>query len=377
MTDHPALAALTPRLARIPTLDPAQLEAEEIAVLGRKAGALTNLLKELPALEPDARRRIGAAANELKARFEAAIAERRVALAHENKAKADAVVDLTMPSRRRFTGAIHPVTQVVDEILGIFRELGFVRAVGPEAETEWHNFRALNFPADHPAMDQHDTFYLDTGDRRSVEMERRRGRTSGLFPTNERRQSESDRRRPNDGRTLLRTHTSPVQVRLMQDAPPPYRAVMPGVVYRKDPFDPSHAPAFLQIEGLAVDEGISFVDLKGTLQHFAQRFFSPRTQVRFRPSYFPFTEPSAEMDVQCQLCGGAGCPACKGTGWMEIMGCGMVHEQVLKNVDIDPEKYTGFAFGMGPQRIALQRYGVHDIRQFYSGDMRFLTQFSL
>ena len=355
MTDHPALAALTPRLARIPTLDAAQLEAEEIAVLGRKAGALTTLLKELPALDPDARRRVGAAANELKARFEAAIAERRVALAHAVRARADAAVDLTMPSRRRYTGALHPVTQVVDEILGIFRELGFVRAVGPEA----------------------DTFYLDTGDRRSVEMERRRGRTSGLFPTNERRQSEADRRRPHDGRMLLRTHTSPVQVRLMQDSPPPIRAVMPGVVYRKDPFDPSHAPAFLQIEGLAIDEGITFVDLKGTLEHFAQRFFSARTQVRFRPSYFPFTEPSAEMDVQCQLCGGAGCPACKGTGWMEIMGCGMVHEQVLKNVGIDPEKYTGFAFGMGPQRIALQRYGINDIRLLYSGDMRFLTQFSL
>ena len=377
MSDHPALAALAPRLARIPQLDAASLEAEEIAVLGRKAGALTNLLKELPALDPDTRRQVGAAANELKARFEAAIAERRVALAQAAKAKAESAVDLTMPGRRRYTGAVHPVSQVVDEILAIFRELGFVRAVGPEAETEWHNFRALNFPADHPAMDQHDTFYLDTGDRRSMEMDRRRGRTSGLFPTNERRQSESDRRRPNYGRTLLRTHTSPVQIRLMQDQQPPFRAVMPGVVYRKDPFDPSHAPAFLQIEGLAVDEGISFVDLKGTLAHFARRFFSPTTKVRFRPSYFPFTEPSAEMDVQCQLCGGAGCPACKGTGWMEIMGCGMVHEQVLRNVNIDPEKYTGFAFGMGPQRIALQRYGINDIRLLYSGDMRFLTQFSL
>ena len=377
MSDHPALAALTPRLARIPTLDQVQLDAEEIAVLGRKAGALTNLLKELPSFDPDERRRIGAAANELKARFEAAIAERRVALVHAARAKVEAAVDSSMPGRRRFTGSIHPVTQVVDEILGIFKELGFVRAVGPEAETEWHNFGALNFPPNHPAMDQHDTFYLDTGDRRSAEIDRRRGRTSGLFPTNERRQSESDRRRPHDGRSLLRTHTSPVQVRLMQEMQPPIRAVMPGVVYRKDPFDPSHAPAFLQIEGLAVDEGISFVDLKGTLQHFAQRFFSPRTQVRFRPSYFPFTEPSAEMDVQCQLCGGSGCPACKQTGWMEIMGCGMVHEQVLKNVGIDPEKYTGFAFGMGPQRIALQRYGINDIRLLYSGDMRFLTQFSL
>src|ERR1041385_3882392 len=208
MSDHPALAALAPRLARIPQLDAASLEAEEIAVLGRKAGALTNLLKELPALDPDERRRVGAAANDLKARFEAA-------------------VDLTMPSRRRFTGAVHPVSQVVDEIIDIFKELGFVRAIGPEAETEWHNFRALNFPENHPAMDQHDTFYLDTGDRRSMEMDRRRGRTSGLFPSNERRQSESDRRRPNDGRTLLRTHTSPVQIRLRGENRPPIRALMP------------------------------------------------------------------------------------------------------------------------------------------------------
>ena len=377
MTEHPTLAALVPRLARIPQLDATALAAEDNAVLGRKAGVLTVLLRDLRELPPDDRRRIGAAANELKARFEAAIAERRVQLAREVRAKAEAQVDLTMPARRRFTGALHPVTQVVEEITGIFRELGFVRAVGPEAESEWYNFRALNFPADHPAMDQHDTLYLDPGDRRTSEFDRRRGRSSGLFPAHERRQSPTDRRRPQDGRMLLRTHTSPVQIRLMKEAKPPLRAIMPGVVYRKDPFDPSHAPAFLQIEGLAVDEGISFVDLKGTLAHFARRFFSPTTKVRFRPSYFPFTEPSAEMDVECQLCGGAGCPACKQTGWMEILGCGMVHEQVLKACDLDPERYTGFAFGMGPQRIALQRHGIPDIRLLYSGDMRFLTQFSL
>jgi phenylalanyl-tRNA synthetase alpha chain len=264
----------------------------------------------------------------------------------------------------------------MDEILGIFRELGFVRAVGPEAESEWNNFTALNFPADHPAMDQHDTFYVDTGDRRTSEHDRRRGRSSGLFPTQERR-SVPDRRRPTEGPVVLRTHTSPVQIRTLLQYQPPIRAVMPGLVYRRDPFDPSHAPAFLQVEGLAVDEGISFVDLKATLTHFARRFFSPRTAVRFRPSYFPFTEPSAEMDVECQLCGGAGCAACKQTGWMEILGCGMVHPHVLRNCEVDPERFTGYAFGMGPQRMAMQRYGITDIRLLYSGDMRFLSQFGV
>ncbi|HEU4763020.1 MAG TPA: phenylalanine--tRNA ligase subunit alpha [Gemmatimonadales bacterium] len=375
MTEHPTLAALAPRLALVPTLDAAQLEAEETAVLGRKNGALTALLRQLPSLGEDERRRVGQAANHLKAQFEVAFAERRAELARAKDQAEQAGLDLTMPGRARWVGGLHPVTQVLDEILGIFRELGFVRVVGPEAETEWHNFTALNFPADHPAMDLHDTFYVDTGDRRTSEHDRRRGRSSGLFPAQERR-SVPDRRRPTEGRVLLRTHTSPVQVRTMLQHQPPIRAVMPGLVYRKDPFDPSHAPAFLQLEGLAVDEGISFVDLKATLTHFARRFFSPRTAVRFRPSYFPFTEPSAEMDVECQLCGGAGCPACKHTGWMEILGCGMVHPRVLRNCEVDPERFTGYAFGMGPQRIAMQRYGITDIRLLYGGDMRFLSQFS-
>jgi phenylalanyl-tRNA synthetase alpha chain len=181
---------------------------------------------------------------------------------------------------------------------------------------------------------------------------------------------------PTGERLLLRTHTSPVQIRVMRDGPPPYRVVMPGMVYRNDAFDPSHAPAFSQIEGLAIDEGLTLVDLKATLTHFARTFLGADTRVRFRPSFFPFTEPSAEMDVGCRLCGGSGCPACKGTGWMEILGCGMVHEQVLRNCDLDPERWTGFAFGMGPQRIAMQRYGVPDIRLLYGGDMRFLGQFA-
>jgi len=340
------LDALLPRLERLAGLDADPLEAEHIALLGRKSGAITELLKRLPALPIDQRKAFGAAANRLKAEAEALIDARRHELALSASAKLSA--DLTMPPRRRWTGADHPVTRVIDELLGIFRELGFTVAVGPEVETEWLNFGALNFPPDHPAMDLHDTIYLDAP------------------PMDE---------APRGGRLLLRTHTSPVQMRVMQASPPPIRVVMPGMVYRNDPFDPSHAPGFSQIEGLAVDEGLSFVDLKATLVQFARRFFGPTTKVRFRPSFFPFTEPSAEMDVECQLCHGSGCPACKGTGWMEILGSGMVHPRVLENGGVDPERYTGFAWGMGPQRIALLRYGVPDIRLFYEGDMRFLTQF--
>jgi phenylalanyl-tRNA synthetase alpha chain len=252
-----------------------------------------------------------------------------------------------MPARRRWIGAQHPVTRVVDDIVGIFRGIGFTVAVGPEVETDWYNFTALNFPADHPAMDMHDTLYVDAPPIAGEQ----------------------------GGRLLLRTHTSPVQIRAMLESPPPVRVIIPGLVYRNDPFDASHAPAFSQIEGLAVDEGISFVDLKATLVHFAHQFFSHTTKVRFRPSFFPFTEPSAEMDVECQLCHGSGCPACKGTGWMEILGCGMVHPAVLEHSGIDPERYTGWAFGMGPHRITMLRHGIPDIRLLYEGDMRFLEQF--
>ena len=225
-----------------------------------------------------------------------------------------------MPGRRRWIGSEHPVTKVVDEIVEIFRGIGFTVAVGPEIETDWYNFTALNFPPDHPAMDMHDTLYVDAPPVAGEQ----------------------------GGRLLLRTHTSPVQIRTMLESPPPVRVIIPGLVYRNDPFDASHAPAFSQIEGLAVDEGISFVDLKATLVHFAHTFFSPSTKVRFRPSFFPFTEPSAEMDVECQLCHGSGCPACKGTGWMEILGCGMVHPAVFEHSGLDAERYTGWAFGMGP-----------------------------
>jgi phenylalanyl-tRNA synthetase alpha chain len=345
-TGYPDLDALQPRLDAVATLGAAELEAEEIAMLGRKSGSLTAALKRVATLPVEERKRFGAAVNQLKARFESAFAERRQALEGERKAREQAGIDLTMPGRQRWTGGEHPVTRVVDEIVEIFRAIGFTLAVGPEVETEWYNFLALNFPPNHPAMDMHDTLYLDA-------------------PPAEGEPA---------GRLLLRTHTSPVQIRALMESPPPVRVVIPGMVYRNDAFDPSHSPAFSQIEGLAVDEGISFVDLKATLIHFAHRLFGPATKTRFRPSFFPFTEPSAEMDVECQLCHGSGCPACKGTGWMEILGCGMVHPAVLENCKLDAERYTGWAFGMGPHRIAMLRYGIPDIRLLLEGDMRFLEQ---
>ena len=310
------------------------LEAARIQFLGDKRGELLVLQKALGSLPSDARRDAGRAFNDVKHRLTAALDERRTILS--SGAAKDLHIDLTMPARQRWRGGKHPVTVVIDEIVAIFRELGFTVALGPESESEWYNFGALNFPPNHPAMDLHDTLYLGEG-------------------------------------ALLRTHTSPVQVRTLQRHPPPIRILAPGTVFRRDPFDASHAPAFAQVEGLAVDEGISFVDLKATLTHFAQRFFGA-TRTRFRPSYFPFTEPSAEMDVECQLCGGKGCAACKGTGWMEIMGSGMVHPSVLEAAGVDSERYTGWAFGMGPARIAMLRYGLPDIRLLYDSDVRFLEQ---
>ena len=311
------------------------LAAARVALVGRKNGRLTELMKALPGLAPDERRAAGAAVNRAKAALESLLDEREAAL--NSAASSGPAVDLTMPARHGWTGSRHPVTLVIDEIVAIFRELGFTIALGPEAETEWYNFGALNVPADHPAMDMHDTLYLAEG-------------------------------------VLLRTHTSPVQVRTLQRHAPPVRILVPGNVYRRDFFDPSHAPMFAQIEGLSVDEGVSFVDLKATLTHFANRFFG-RTKTRFRPSFFPFTEPSAEMDVECQLCGGSGCASCKGTGWMEILGSGMVHPSVLESAGIDSERFTGWAFGMGPGRIAMLRYGIPDIRLLYDSDIRFLEQF--
>lgn len=309
------------------------VERVRTEILGRKSGRLTNLSKELGKLPADDRRSAGAELNRVKTE-----AEEKIGLLLQ-RFDAGAVTvrgDLTMPARRRWKGGRHPVTVVIEEIEDIFRELGFTIALGPEAETEWYNFGSLNFPADHPAMDMHDTLYLSDD-------------------------------------VLLRTHTSPVQVRTLQSYPPPIRILAPGNVYRRDFFDASHAPMFAQIEGLSVDEGISFVDLKATLTKFANEFFG-KTLTRFRPSFFPFTEPSAEMDVECQLCHGSGCASCKNTGWMEILGSGMVHPNVLDTAGVDSEKYTGWAFGMGPARIAMLRYAIPDIRLLYDSDMRFLEQ---
>ena len=318
---------------RLATIDPATRVDAVKGQLRDWRSQLDQLQKSITAVPPDGRRDAGMALNRVRRYFDDAMQQREAA----GPARGSAVAgDLTMPARHPWRGGRHPVTLVIREIVDIFRELGFTIALGPEAETEWYNFGALNFPHDHPAMDAHDTLYLQPGG-------------------------------------LLRTHTSPVQVRTMQRWAPPIRILAPGNVYRRDFFDPSHAPAFAQIEGLSVDEGVSFVDLKATLTNFARRFFGA-ARTRFRPSYFPFTEPSAEMDAQCGVCGGSGCPTCKGTGWIEILGSGMVHPAVLDAAGVDSERYTGWAFGMGPARIALSRYGIPDIRLLYDSDMRFLEQ---
>ena len=310
------------------------LEAARVAFLGDRQGRVKALQEALRSIAKDDKPAAGKRFNEARTRLEALLAERRSTV--QRAGAAPSGEDLSMPPRRQWRGAKHPVTLVIEEIEGIFRELGFTVAQGPEAESEWYNFGALNFPANHPALDAHDTLYLE-------------------------------------GEGLLRTHTSPVQVRTLQKYAPPIRVIIPGTVYRRDFFDASHAPAFAQIEGLCVDEDISFVDLKSTLNRFAERFFGA-SKTRFRPSFFPFTEPSAEMDVQCGVCGGSGCPTCKGTGWIEILGSGMVHPNVLEAAGIDSERYTGWAFGMGPARIAVSRYGIPDIRILYDSDVRFLQQ---
>lgn len=297
------------------------------ALKDQRLEALQAALRALPAED---RRTAGTAFNALKSSIQDALDG---LAAQETARGASAFFDGSMPARLPWRGSLHPVTLVIDEICDIFRELGFTVALGPEAETEWYNFGALNFPPDHPAMELHDTLYL--GDD-----------------------------------TLLRTHTSPVQVRTLQRFAPPVRVLAPGQVYRRDFFDATHAPAFMQLEGLAVDEGISFVDLKATLAEFARRFYGATRRVRFGPSYFPFVEPGAQMDVEVDLGDG------KGLRWVEILGCGMVHPNVLEAAGVDSERFTGWAFGMGPARIAMSRYGVNDIRTLYDSDVRFLEQFA-
>ena len=317
----------------------AALEQIRVRYLGRQ-GALTSLLRSLGTLPATERPVVGAAANEAKRELEAVLEERLAATLEDERRREreGARVDLTLPGRRPSLGSVHPLTRVHDEIVEIFVGLGFSVAEGPEIESDYFNFEALNLPKDHPARDMQDTFYL-TEDR------------------------------------LLRTHTSPVQIRTMQAQKPPVRIICPGKVYRRDA-DITHSPQFTQFEGLAVDRNISMADLKGTLELFAREMFGPRSKIRFRPSFFPFTEPSAEVDVLCFLCGGEGCRVCKHSGWLEILGSGMVHPQVLRNVGYDPEDVTGWAFGMGVERIAMLKYGVDDIRLFFENDLRFLRQFA-
>lgn len=298
------------------------------AATGDELAALRGALRSLPAED---RRAAGTAFNNVSQALSAVLDEHA---ARYRAATASAEqVDLTMPAREHWRGGRHPVTLVLDEIVEIFHGLGFTVALGPEAELPWYNFSALNFPDDHPAMEMHDTLYL--------------GRDA-----------------------LLRTHTSPVQVRTLQQHPPPVRVLIPGNVYRRDFFDATHAPAFAQLEGLAVDEGISFVDLKATLAEFARRFYGGARRVRFGPSFFPFTEPSAQMDVEVDLKDG------RGLRWVEILGCGLVHPAVLESAGIDSERFTGWAFGMGPARIAMTRHEITDIRLLYDSDVRFLEQFA-
>ncbi len=317
----------------------ADLEQVRVKYLGRQ-GVLTRLLRSLPSLPPSERPELGRQANQAKAEIETLLGERLTELraAERQRELAARQPDLTLPGRRPTQGTLHPLTLVHDEIIEIFQGLGFAVAEGPEVESDFYNFEALNIPKDHPARDMQDTFYLAED-------------------------------------VLLRTHTSPVQIRAMKAQRPPVRIICPGKVYRRDA-DITHSPMFHQVEGLAVDHNISMGDLKGTLELFAREMFGPRTTIRFRPSFFPFTEPSAEVDVRCFACGGGGCRVCKQSGWLEILGSGMVHPQVLRNVGYDPEEVTGWAFGMGVERIAMLKYGIDDIRLFFENDLRFLSQFS-
>lgn len=313
--------------------DARALDAVRVAYLGRK-GALTVLLKQLGQLEPDARREAGQQVNRAKQALESAIAEREAELAEAALAARleSERIDVTLPGRHERAGTLHPVIQVRDRILDIFAGLGFTVSTGPEVEDDYHNFEALNFPPHHPARTMHDTFYLP------------------------------------DGR-LLRTHTSPVQVRVMRDAEPPFRIVAPGRVFRSDS-DQTHTPQFHQIEGLLVDEDVTFADLKGMLHGFVNAFFEAELEIRLRPSYFPFTEPSAELDVRWRNADGTA------GHWVEVLGCGMVHPKVLENCGVDSERYTGYAFGLGVDRFAMLRYRVDDLRLFFDNDLEFLRQFT-
>ncbi|MFN4291251.1 MAG: phenylalanine--tRNA ligase subunit alpha [Permianibacter sp.] len=325
-----AIAAVTD----LPTLE--QVKAQFLG----KNGSLTAAFKQMGALSPDEKKAFGAKINVVKTGIEQALEAKRTEITE--KAIADKLaretVDVTLPGRRNQQGGLHPVTRTMRRIDSYFSQIGFGVAEGPEVEDDWHNFGALNIPDHHPARAMHDTFYFDAT-------------------------------------RLLRTHTSPVQVRVMESQQPPIRIIAPGRVYRCD-YDVTHSPMFHQVEGLLIDENTTFQDLRGILDEFLRNFFEADLPTRFRPSYFPFTEPSAEVDIGCVICNAKGCRVCKQTGWLEILGCGMVHPNVLKACGIDSERYTGFAFGMGVERLTMLRYGVNDLRLFFENDLRFLKQFA-
>jgi phenylalanyl-tRNA synthetase alpha chain len=316
--------------------DPAGLEAFRVAYLGKK-GLITAWMKKLADLSPGERPEAGKLANRVKGNVTKAYEEAKERIASKEKEKAGGPLDVTLPGRRPARGHLHPLTKVLLEICEIFVKMGFKVVEGPEVELDYYNFEALNIPKDHPARDMQDTFYV----------------------------SEN---------VLLRTHTSPMEVRVMETQAPPVRIIAPGKVYRRDS-DVTHTPMFHQVEGLLVDKGIAFSDLKGTLTSFVHQMFGRGTSLRFRPSFFPFTEPSAEVDIQCVICRGRGCRTCSNTGWLEILGSGMNDPEIYKFVGYDPEVYSGFAFGMGIERVAMLKYGIDDIQLFFKNDMRFLRQF--
>ncbi|HWQ62352.1 MAG TPA: phenylalanine--tRNA ligase subunit alpha [Negativicutes bacterium] len=330
-----AAIAELPRAGSLETLNDLRVK-----YLGKK-GSLTAILRGVGGLGPEERPRIGQLVNELRAELEALIDQKTEELKQAELAGkiAAASIDVTLPGRRAPLGHKHPLTLTLERIKSVFMRMGFDIAEGPEVETDYFNFEALNLPPDHPARDMQDTFYIT----RDI---------------------------------LLRTHTSPVEARTMQSVPPnsPVRIISPGKVYRVD-YDATHSPVFHQVEGLVIDKGISFADLKGTLDQFAKEIFGSSVKLRFRPSFFPFTEPSAEVDISCVMCAGRGCRTCKGTGWLEILGSGMTHPHVLEMSNFDPNQVSGFAFGMGVERIAMLVYGIDDLRLFYDNDMRFLAQF--
>lgn len=316
-----------------------QLDQVKAHYLGKK-GLFTEQMKTLGALPPEQRPAAGQAINAAKDRLQAALETRRYELEQAlfEQRLATETLDVTLPGRGLNSGSLHPVTLTLRRIQALFGSVGFEVAEGPEIEDDYHNFEALNIPAHHPARAMHDTFYFDA-------------------------------------HRLLRTHTSPVQIRVMENGPPPFKIIAPGRVYRCDS-DLTHTPMFHQVEGFWVSDSVSFADLKGVLYDFLRRFFEKDIDVRFRPSYFPFTEPSAEVDIQCVICGGQGCRVCKNSGWLEVMGCGMIHPRVFEHVNIDAERYSGFAFGMGVERLAMLRYGINDLRLFFENNLKFLEQFA-